>query len=138
MTNDALGFGRVVFHGYRDDFPEGSKYRFANVESVPDDLARTAALNEFHNGAYDRKWMPMAATLVTLAARSKAEDFYYPANVYREITVDRTYAEGLALAKMHRARTDVPTPVRVEATPARNEPCSCGSGKKYKKCCGAG
>jgi uncharacterized protein len=24
-----------------------------------------------------------------------------------------------------------------EATPGRNDPCSCGSGKKYKKCCGA-
>ncbi|NQY65735.1 MAG: SEC-C domain-containing protein [Alteromonadaceae bacterium] len=23
-----------------------------------------------------------------------------------------------------------------EKTPARNDPCSCGSGKKYKKCCG--
>jgi len=22
-------------------------------------------------------------------------------------------------------------------TPGRNEPCPCGSGKKYKKCCGA-
>ena len=28
--------------------------------------------------------------------------------------------------------------LRREATPGRNEPCSCGSGKKYKKCCGAG
>ncbi len=25
---------------------------------------------------------------------------------------------------------------RFEKTPNRNEPCSCGSGKKYKKCCG--
>ena len=24
----------------------------------------------------------------------------------------------------------------VAKTPNRNEPCSCGSGKKYKKCCG--
>ncbi|MFZ3139321.1 MAG: SEC-C metal-binding domain-containing protein [Polaromonas sp.] len=24
-----------------------------------------------------------------------------------------------------------------EATPGRNDPCPCGSGKKYKKCCGA-
>jgi uncharacterized protein len=24
-----------------------------------------------------------------------------------------------------------------EATPGRNDPCSCGSGQKYKKCCGA-
>ena len=28
--------------------------------------------------------------------------------------------------------------LRKEATPGRNDPCSCGSGKKYKKCCGAG
>lgn len=26
--------------------------------------------------------------------------------------------------------------VTTDKTPARNEPCSCGSGKKYKKCCG--
>jgi uncharacterized protein YecA (UPF0149 family) len=27
-------------------------------------------------------------------------------------------------------------PRRVEAKIGRNEPCPCGSGKKYKKCCG--
>ena len=27
--------------------------------------------------------------------------------------------------------------VRKEAEPGRNDPCPCGSGKKYKKCCGA-
>lgn len=27
-------------------------------------------------------------------------------------------------------------PVRVEALPGRNDPCPCGSGKKFKKCCG--
>lgn len=30
-----------------------------------------------------------------------------------------------------------PQPQRVEKKPGRNEPCSCGSGKKYKNCCGA-
>ena len=29
------------------------------------------------------------------------------------------------------------TPVRATREPARNDPCPCGSGKKYKKCCGA-
>ncbi|MBD3346950.1 MAG: preprotein translocase subunit SecA [Chitinivibrionales bacterium] len=29
-----------------------------------------------------------------------------------------------------------PAPVRVEKHVGRNEPCPCGSGKKYKKCCG--
>lgn len=28
------------------------------------------------------------------------------------------------------------TPRRVEKTPGRNDPCSCGSGKKFKKCHG--
>jgi uncharacterized protein YecA (UPF0149 family) len=28
------------------------------------------------------------------------------------------------------------TPLRVEKI-GRNDPCPCGSGKKYKKCCGA-
>jgi preprotein translocase subunit SecA len=27
-------------------------------------------------------------------------------------------------------------PVRAEDTVGRNDPCPCGSGKKYKKCCG--
>jgi preprotein translocase subunit SecA len=30
-----------------------------------------------------------------------------------------------------------PVPVRVEQRAGRNDPCPCGSGKKYKKCCGA-
>jgi SWIM/SEC-C metal-binding protein len=29
-------------------------------------------------------------------------------------------------------------PVKVKETPGRNDPCPCGSGKKYKKCCGRG
>jgi uncharacterized protein len=28
--------------------------------------------------------------------------------------------------------------VRGGRTPGRNDPCPCGSGKKYKKCCGGG
>ncbi len=28
------------------------------------------------------------------------------------------------------------TPARAKSTPGRNDPCPCGSGKKYKKCCG--
>ena len=32
--------------------------------------------------------------------------------------------------------TDVRQPIRKEATVGRNDPCPCGSGKKYKNCCG--
>lgn len=30
-----------------------------------------------------------------------------------------------------------PVPIRAARTPGRNEPCPCGSGKKYKRCCAA-
>ena len=29
-------------------------------------------------------------------------------------------------------------PVQVPDKPGRNQPCPCGSGKKFKRCCGAG
>lgn len=28
-----------------------------------------------------------------------------------------------------------PEPIRVMSKPGRNEPCPCGSGRKFKKCC---
>ena len=31
---------------------------------------------------------------------------------------------------------NTPEPVRVDKKTGRNEPCPCGSGMKYKKCCG--
>ena len=33
-------------------------------------------------------------------------------------------------------RSVTPVPFRAEATQGRNEPCHCGSGKKFKRCCG--
>ena len=44
------------------------------------------------------------------------------------------------LADLHQHRIAALTPrvpIRRQATPERNAPCPCGSGKKYKKCCGA-
>jgi len=35
------------------------------------------------------------------------------------------------------AQAEAPKPVRTGAKIGRNDPCPCGSGKKYKKCCGA-
>ena len=34
------------------------------------------------------------------------------------------------------AKSASPGTIRLEVRPGRNEPCPCGSGKKYKKCCG--
>ena len=34
-------------------------------------------------------------------------------------------------------KTEKVEPIKADRTPNRNDPCPCGSGKKYKKCCGA-
>lgn len=34
------------------------------------------------------------------------------------------------------ALINTPKTTVLEKTPGRNDPCSCGSGKKFKKCCG--
>jgi preprotein translocase subunit SecA len=33
--------------------------------------------------------------------------------------------------------TEKVKPIEAKGQPGRNDPCPCGSGKKYKKCCGA-
>jgi uncharacterized protein YecA (UPF0149 family) len=43
---------------------------------------------------------------------------------------------ALYLRSLHRAGRRPAAPVRREAKVGRNDPCPCGSGKKYKKCCG--
>lgn len=56
---------------------------------------------------------------------------------------EREWAEVLAERPLHElmaeqiARKAGLTQRRVEASPGRNDPCSCGSGRKFKRCCGA-
>ena len=44
--------------------------------------------------------------------------------------------EGAASYKGQLPQENIPTYKREEPKVGRNDPCSCGSGKKYKKCCG--
>ena len=49
------------------------------------------------------------------------------------------YGDGLASSRSLAALSASAAPVAqrvVAATPGRNDPCSCGSGRKYKRCCG--
>ena len=53
--------------------------------------------------------------------------------LFAEITVDSTADENIQELT---TILNKPTTTRFEKTPNRNDPCVCGSGKKYKKCCG--
>ena len=49
------------------------------------------------------------------------------------IEVDRNKPEDIADLKILQKRTK---PLKVKEKIGRNDPCPCGSGKKYKNCCG--
>jgi len=53
--------------------------------------------------------------------------------LFADITVDNTVEENIIELN---AVLNKPATTRFDKTPNRNDPCSCGSGKKYKKCCG--
>ncbi len=58
----------------------------------------------------------------------------------RQRSTEDIEAEEEVVAKAKDEREKDPDKYRLKSdeTPGRNDPCPCGSGKKYKKCCGAG
>jgi len=57
----------------------------------------------------------------------------------RGMTPEEIEAEEEAIRKAQEQRAKNPEQFQLKATEkvGRNDPCPCGSGKKYKKCCGA-
>jgi len=91
----------------------------------------------------DNEWMDEIFALLDQLASGEilAEDPTAPttAITYRERLEIVASLPGM-LADLHHHRIEALTPrepIRRVDTPDRNEPCPCGSGKKYKKCCGA-
>lgn len=73
-------------------------------------------------------WLPMVAKM-------HARDFYLPdRDRHRLLKQGYDYRTGLAFIA-GRVEVEPPQPLRVTALPGRNEPCSCGSGRKFKRCC---
>ena len=74
-------------------------------------------------------------TLVVNSEEKKAEVAIVVAenDLFATISVDSAASEDLNELEVI---LNKPTTTTFEKTPSRNGPCSCGSGKKYKKCCG--
>ena len=113
--------------------PEGSPYRFTKEEEVPEDLARTAALT-FDADMQIPESQTFALCGLPVAARASAEDFYFKREVIRAWFGQWTADE--ALMRLKRFAPKKQEAARAEPKPGRNDPCPCGSGKKYKKCHG--
>jgi preprotein translocase subunit SecA len=78
-----------------------------------------------------------AAAVASAAARASNEPQHLPA-VAREIERRQQRQQKDLQYQTGPAQAEAPKPVRTGAKVGRNDPCPCGSGKKYKKCHGAG
>ena len=119
--------GELWSHGFLDAVDE-----FAHdwVEPAPDaeDAEVYANCLEAINALAERD---EAALAESLARRYPGETL-----THDELIEEACYAaQDLRLYWLDHAPR--PAPRHVEATPGRNDPCPCGSGKKFKKCHGA-
>lgn len=65
--------------------------------------------------------------------------YMYRVNVVTQPVVEDHLSEASTNNPNVDGSTETPKePVRNDSTVGRNDPCPCGSGKKYKKCCGMG
>lgn len=133
----AIAVGRELCHTYGESLPEEHPLKFLSPDAVPEEVARTAVL-AWDADIFDTNGPAIAMLALPTAARAQAEDFYFPRAIIRTWLGEWTPEE--TLDRVRRFEKTVPRvePVRAAKTPGRNDPCHCGSGKKWKKCHGAG
>jgi hypothetical protein len=119
--------------------PEDASFRsITRIEDVPLDLARTSLLTLLWD-TLDVQAMGARALdgATPFIARASATDFFYPETFARALGSLGTAQTALAFARNQRVFRAEKKPVVAQPTPGRNDPCTCGSGKKWKRCCGA-
>ena len=101
------------------------------------ELARTMPLVTLADGITDGRMVFTSLMLIAATARGQPEQFYLPREIVRAL--HSPWEPGCTEALL-RPMKKVDRAQRVQAvrrsTPGPNEACSCGSGRKYKKCCG--
>jgi hypothetical protein len=137
LRQDHRAMGARALVSYTAHLPEGTPLRCTQPEDVPEDLA-LAALMHLHGDLTDGGHaMALALIMLPWLATATGPALYLPAQLLDQCK-SLFDAEDLAqrLEKYHYARAGAP-PARAPSRPGRNEPCPCGSGRKYKRCCGA-
>ncbi len=76
---------------------------------------------------------PLTLVVSSEEKKREVETLVIDNGLFADITVDISTDEDINELN---GILNKPTTTRFDKTPNRNDPCSCGSGKKYKKCCG--
>ncbi|MGO1296033.1 MAG: PBPRA1643 family SWIM/SEC-C metal-binding motif protein [Vibrio sp.] len=75
---------------------------------------------------------PITVTVASEARKAEIDAIILEQALVANIVVDAAQEENTVELD---TILNKPTTTTVEKTPNRNDPCICGSGKKYKKCC---
>jgi hypothetical protein len=130
-----LGLAKMVTDRIAKSAQAGPPYDFENENDVQDELARAVSVSREFDLRPDNDCIFRLAAPMWWLAECEAEELYPPKRwvdlVRERWTRDMTFK----LVEQARAYWGKPEPVKARPEPGRNEPCPCGSGKKYKKCC---
>jgi hypothetical protein len=103
----------------------------------PDEIAYLFPLlldTSLHGDAEAQVFLPL---LLPWVVGADLEELYFPAETLAGLRFDAPFERVLTQLDDYARYMNPIGTVRRAATPGRNQPCSCGSGKKYKRCCGA-
>ena len=73
---------------------------------------------------------------MTNGIREGTVDFVLQSRVRKEAPMERKQTVKITAQSGSDDGTVKKEPKKADKKPGRNDPCPCGSGKKYKKCCG--
>jgi len=134
------GIGAELAVRFSKYLPESFPFRYAREEDVPEELAMTLAVNHPGDLVSDPVAPLFLAAMIPWLARASAEELYLPADYLTEARIKWQPTRTMIALRAHQhvltrsPRTMAPPQ---KEGPSRSGPCPCGSGKKYKRCCGA-
>ena len=102
-------------------------------DSRQDSAGGAYQTNAGSNGGSEK--YPLALLVTSEGRQKEVQALVDGAQLYAQIRVDSSEGAEESIGELTALLTKSVT-VTVDKIPARNDPCSCGSGKKFKKCCG--
>lgn len=107
---------KFFFKGKKEKKPKHSSYGFNTKRTVK----------------VGTQELPLTLTVNSEARKQEIQKVVEDHELFANIEVNENVAENLVELE---GILNKPTTMTFAKKPNRNDPCSCGSGKKYKKCC---
>ncbi len=109
-----------------------SKFFFKGRQDVMGNYGKTG-FSPKRNEKVGSAAHPLSLVVTSTARQLEVEELLKANQLFANIDLDETGTEDISQLDV---ALNIPKTQVFEKVPERNAPCSCGSGKKYKKCCG--